>query len=474
MLCVSFTSSSSDHQSSCSLVQTCETYQVTGTTVEEAVRAHVHEENDVEIFESDDAALLHCRFVDNDEQSIFGVTDDNEMVHVTKLEPCIDASREHGCCCDHPRRDWTRKPLEINSSSSSTIRELLIVDLTTLQTQRRIHNYIYPSFDTPGKVFHLLRSILTCENGLHCASPWYHPSSLSPCSHDKTVALLIKSPVESENDFWGELEKRELSELVNFRTGDAAPSYYLHSTTNMKAELIGTHQFSNDLTMATLFQSEARSNSILLVFKHLPPRDVLTAKEPEHTDCNCNVEIMRGEDYMGCMWQKYVQIQSMSESDEDNPTTAHRIISPPYLSCEQEYPGLLDDIISNIDEIREEALKIPQWTAWPERNHYSSSTNGENDPYAAWTVFPLCHTFPANDVSQRKFIENTCTFVPKTTALLQNIGPKLRTSLFSRLDKRTTLGTHTGWSDLANHVLRVHIPLIVPAGESCGTWVDGW
>jgi len=35
----------------------------------------------------------------------------------------------------------------------------------------------------------------------------------------------------------------------------------------------------------------------------------------------------------------------------------------------------------------------------------------------------------------------------------------------------------TGWSDLANHVLRVHIPLIIPTGGIntglCGTWVDG-
>lgn len=35
------------------------------------------------------------------------------------------------------------------------------------------------------------------------------------------------------------------------------------------------------------------------------------------------------------------------------------------------------------------------------------------------------------------------------------------------------LGAHTGWEDLANHVLRIHIPLIVPPGEYCGTWVEG-
>jgi aspartyl/asparaginyl beta-hydroxylase (cupin superfamily) len=146
------------------------------------------------------------------------------------------------------------------------------------------------------------------------------------------------------------------------------------------------------------------------------------------------------------------------------------MVSPPYLNHDEEFPHLLDSLVQRIDDIRKEAELIPQWTAWPERNHYSSG--GENEG-ASWTVFPLCYTFPANDVTQRKFIDKTCAFVPATTALLRGIGPSLRTALFSRLDPNTKLGTHTGWSDLANHVIRVHIPLIVPQGEVCGTWVDG-
>jgi aspartyl/asparaginyl beta-hydroxylase (cupin superfamily) len=131
--------------------------------------------------------------------------------------------------------------------------------------------------------------------------------------------------------------------------------------------------------------------------------------------------------------------------------------------------------------LAEEARRIPQWTAWPEKTHYQSEYD-ESDHIdsaypASWTVFPLCHTFPASDVSKRKFIPLTTGFVPKTTELLQSLGPVLRTALFSRLEPRTTLGAHTGWSDLANHVLRVHIPLSVPADRGhdglCGTWVDG-
>ena len=42
----------------------------------------------------------------------------------------------------------------------------------------------------------------------------------------------------------------------------------------------------------------------------------------------------------------------------------------------------------------------------------------------------------------------------------------MRTALFSRLEPNTTLGAHTGWADLANHVLRLHIPLVVPTSSS--------
>ena len=48
-------------------------------------------------------------------------------------------------------------------------------------------------------------------------------------------------------------------------------------------------------------------------------------------------------------------------------------------------------------------------------------------------------------------------------------------SVLVRLNGRTDGQTaeHTGWEDLANHVLRVHVPLVVPPGGLCGLWVDG-
>jgi hypothetical protein len=448
------------------------------TALEDSVSYLVEEKDAIEVFESDDAVLLHCRSnVDNDSQ-IFGFSTTVASVQVIKFEPNIDDvmnGMNQSCCCHHPRKDWRRKKFEVPTITPSTKNELTFIDLTKIQQGRRQQD-VYPSFDTPGKVFHLLRSILTCSSGLHCASPWYGSSS---CSHDKSVALLVKRPATLDgNSNWDELEMKELNELINFRTGDAAPSYYLHSTTKLVADHAETKKASDgELTsIIDMFQSETKSDTMLLVFRQLPPREVLTVDEPKHEGCACDVNERRV--YSGCLWERYTEAKKSSESDEPEDVKQevikHRMISPPYLSHEQEYPGVLESLLNSINEVREEALKIPQWTAWPEINHYSSSTGDEADSYAAWTVFPLCHTFPANDVSQRKFIETTCSFVPKTTALLKGIGPKLRTALFSRLDRQTTLGAHTGWSDLANYVLRVHIPLVVPPGGSCGTWVDGW
>ena len=68
-------------------------------------------------------------------------------------------------------------------------------------------------------------------------------------------------------------------------------------------------------------------------------------------------------------------------------------------------------------------------------------------------------------------IKQTCDYCPKTVALLKQI-PHIRTALFSRLGSGTKLNPHTGWEDLANHVLRCHVSLVVPEDQCCGLWVD--
>jgi len=487
--------------------------------------------------------------------------DGDITVNLSILEPDVNVSLLHGehgsrnrCHCNHPRGDWSRSSLghlsqghgnqesllfgvvgdENESIKESYCASVKIIDLAKLQTERRkIASSIngHPCFDTPGRVFHLLRSVLV-HSEPHSASPWRHgyhsvggsaiknhSDGLSDVdkgprlirnskdmvsSGDPVIALLVRGNNTFDNDFvnheeytedeefWNDLEERELDELIKFRTSDAAPSYYLHSSTELSGYRLDNISPNSTLShvLAKLFTSGGDvfcPNMQLLVYRHLPPRDILNQQHPERDEKH---------KFFGCLWETFIEVLPENDSADTHETlelnkeiVKHRLVSPPYLSCDEEYPGLLDCVVDKIAIIREEARRIPLWTAWPETSHYSSDQDSELGS-APWNVFPLCHTFPADDVSQRKFIHKTCSFVPETTKLLQGLGHVLRTALFSRLDPWTTLGTHTGWSDLANHVLRVHIPLIVPGGPNsgsakdrgdnnsinvglCGTWVDG-
>lgn len=535
----------------CSLLAS-EADVVTPPNRAEAEDGEEEEEFDpVRIYHGDDAHLLRCRPPASSAgggesaPTIFGIVEsapslggpgrddvdalDGIPVCLKVVKPSAsDCGSSNGCCCSHPRGDWRRRGRGESSSgcggtlhasqlrngcSSSGSRSadqylanVTVVDLTGMQSARRRRQVAdsvdagYPCFDTPGKVFHLLRSILCCEErGLHCASPWsdmYCASDgASPCgdSHcraaDQVVALLVRDPNQKKRDeggrrsdgeeagdrFWDGVEEREADELVRFRTGDAAPSYFLHSTSQM---LTGLEQL--DVVEALderLGTDPPFAPALLLVYRHLPPRDVLAHGPPS---------LSQAGEYVGCLRETYLEDAKELEANNvgaDEPraeipavVVKRRMVSPPYLSHSHEYPGLLDPLLERIDDLRSEALKIPQWTAWPEQNHYSGDE---------WSVFPLCYTFPATDLERRTFVERTCSFAPETTKALRALGPALRTALFSRLDPRARLGAHTGWSDLANHVLRVHIPLVVPGGRLCphggeshdvglcGTWVDG-
>ncbi|KAL9181232.1 hypothetical protein ACHAXT_010037 [Thalassiosira profunda] len=461
------------------------------------------DDDPVQIFVSEDAHLLRCRPVHPDDGStIFGIAEraaslgenGSIPVHLSVLEPRCDEKRQDiGCICLHPRGNWNRRrssqpAMNGNAQRSSSYRASVdIIDLTTMQEHRRMSTGSkeqYPSFDAPGKVLHLLRSVLcSSEGGLHCASPWNHmyctDNSANNDNHperdgDQVVALLIKdakqnnggSGDKSEDEhFWDGVEEREANELLHFRTGDAAPSYFLHSATpllrNGERDFVADLQEAGSVCREGKTNASSSSNALLLVYRRLPPRDVLA-----------QANVADAERDVGCLQETYLEDAKESESDniglDPAPVVKQRMVSPPYLSHAHEFPGLLDELLDGIDAIREEAQRIPQWTAWPEQTHYAENS---------WNVFPLCYTFPADDLSHRMFIHKTCAFVPETTRLLHTLGPTLRTALFSRLDPRASLGAHTGWSDLANHVLRVHVPLIVPRGKGseglCGTWVDG-
>lgn len=136
-------------------------------------------------------------------------------------------------------------------------------------------------------------------------------------------------------------------------------------------------------------------------------------------------------------------------------TPSKKCIFRNYFDWRETFPEL-SILLENFDDIAAECKEVQGWTPWPERNHYGVGKE--------WDVFPFVHTFPAWDESNTMWIEPTCKSCPKTKAILSRI-PKLRTALFSRLGPGTTLAHHTGWADLANHVLRCHLPLSVPVDQ---------
>ncbi|CAM9599968.1 unnamed protein product, partial [Heterosigma akashiwo] len=147
-----------------------------------------------------------------------------------------------------------------------------------------------------------------------------------------------------------------------------------------------------------------------------------------------------------------------SEDDYDGPNAQE------YYDWRELYPQL-QVLIDNYEDILQEAEAVTGWHAWPE---YHFREGGNND----WKVFPFAYCFPADDESRLAWVEKTCSYCPKTVEVLKQI-PGLRTALFSRLGPGTRLSTHTGWEDLANHVLRAHLGLRVPPGGRCGLWVEG-
>jgi ubiquinone/menaquinone biosynthesis C-methylase UbiE len=142
---------------------------------------------------------------------------------------------------------------------------------------------------------------------------------------------------------------------------------------------------------------------------------------------------------------------------------------PNYYPYQEFFPqlDLLKDHYNVILEEMQAVQQMATWPFWPEK-HY---TEGESE----WRVFPFCYTFPAFDASKTTWVSPTCAMCPRTAELLRSL-PGIRTALFSKLGPNTTLSAHRGWADLANHVLRVHFPLVVPTlstGAPCCAMVVG-
>jgi hypothetical protein len=338
----------------------------------------VNEFDPVEYLDSEDAHFLRCRPLTagggQEVPTIFGISESATSIGVALLEPIDDNvfsginNREQknptaGCCCQHPRGNWGRSedasdtcraPQSVQCPSTYTAK-VKFLDLTRIQDHRRRieSDHPYPCFDTPGRVLHLLRSVLNCDQSmdLHSNSPWYrwHNNSTDGASYaaDHVVALLVNDPDETlgkytghdQDQFWDVVEEKEIDELLQFRTGDAAPSYFLHSISRLSGDIIGRlcylsppKRTSNRAEMSLRCLSLRKTK--LLVYRCLPPRDFLSYH-------HLGQERM----YVGCLWETYLEDAEDIDPDAgpDPPVkilslAKHRMVSPPYLSHAQEYP----------------------------------------------------------------------------------------------------------------------------------------
>lgn len=335
------------------------------------------------------------------------------------------------CSCQAPHSDWKRgtKPQKERQPKSKL--SLAWIDF---------RNQHAPLLKSKSGVVHFLRSILTSSNA---ASPW------------------VVDDMSSIPDIFVLVVDEPLPILEEFRVSDAAPSWFLHAKCECE-ELESNNQFLKPNIDAS------SGPGTLYVYKRLATRPWLTTHHPVETSEKT------AED---CLWEMLPPEEEDTETPNGLQSTPkenrYQLQCPPYVHFQDEFPERFMELFEpcTLKILTEEALRIPQWTPWPETQHYSVSSDGNTKP---WTVFPLCYCFPADQPDRRKWVEATKRFCPESCRILQEtLGTSLRTALFSQLAPGSCLEAHTGWADLANHVLRLHVPLIVPPGGLCGTWVDG-
>jgi hypothetical protein len=392
-----------------------------------------------------------------------------------------------------PKSEWsldkkanlaTTETIQQRESTSTTIKKTSLnlqwIDLRDSTTTTTTTTTL--SLKTSGDCYTMLQSILGSD---HDSSPWVLPSSTDDDDDDsvKKFDICVLALPSSHNI-------KDNAALPDFRVSDAAPSWFLHAMVHCDALESNGGCFTNQIPGAG-GGDDAPPPATLYIYKRLPSRPGFSVQAPPSPPPP------------GCLWETVMPGDNGETNDKDGKdnnnippeeeTTTTPIITrlqcPPYLNLAQVYPPHVHQQLLSTQALQvftQEALSIPQWTPWPETQHYSSSVDDDGQTTPTWTVFPLCYCFPSNDVSKRTWVDQTRTFCPKTCELLERtLGPLLRTALFSRLKPNTTLAAHTGWADLANHVLRLHIPLVVPTtttttttplslvGSCCGTWVDG-
>jgi Aspartyl/Asparaginyl beta-hydroxylase len=416
-----------------------------------------------------------------------------------------------------PAADWSRKERQQHdyvppSRPKSNPEAPWLVDVVDLLPMA-VESSSLPSSQKPkaADAYHFLRCLLSPSNA---HSPWTRTETGGSAGTDAAAAADGGDDGNDGNDddfFLGSCDVVLLllpstwpfaSVLQEFRLADACPSWYLHSVATLSTN-------SNPKTAAA-------AATRCLVYRRLPPRVALSS---------VHWETLEPVPVPGCLWEWHY-LPTKSDGDNNNekdktngakgsssrgdgvgnddndadgqeePKHIVRLVGPPFFDALAEYPEL-QIVLDHLGDIREEAQTISQWTAWPEEQHYSAGTDDDDDDDSGandngdgsatksvpWTVFPLCYCFPADDESKRAWVPVMSRAVPRTTTLLQRPElRRLRTALFSRLAPGARLFAHTGWSDLANHVLRVHVPVLLPPASTvhsrperslCGLWVDG-
>jgi hypothetical protein len=372
-----------------------------------------------------------------------------------------------GCDCPHPKyynystSSELAPPPDPPDAQQPITTTIDWMDFSTTTTATTTDEVLFP---TPRSVLHALRSLLGVD---HDASPWGAAApTTSPItttttttthvssSHADVVVVALPSSYDDEDV------------LTRFRVSDACPSWALHAVVptcrRIAWESETTTRSPSNVTTSTL----TNNTTALLIYKRLPPRDCLSRFHPETG---------QGIPVKDCLWQSLVVQSSTEESSGLESGTSHvqhRLVAPPYLDLRVHYPGMMEALAAHLDEMRQEATEIAHWTAWPEQQHYQAA--GDGTTTTPWNVFPLCYCFPAHAIENRVWVPVTNACVPRTVEILRTVlGDTLRTALFSRLEPGAVLEAHSGWSDLANYVVRLHVPLVIPTGHLCGTWVDG-
>jgi aspartyl/asparaginyl beta-hydroxylase (cupin superfamily) len=358
----------------------------------------------------------------------------------------FDADLRHGraCACPHPQYAASSSP-SVPDAPPSVVEapeeHIDWIDLFSVTTTAAVATSADDEssilFPTTRSVLHALRSLLGVDHG---ASPWVTDA---PATHSSAASTMVL-----------ELQPSQVNErLTRFRVSDACPSWALHAVVPLcRCRMDWAPPGADEVSTST---------TTLLIYKRLPPRDCLGRFHPE-----------TGEErpVPDCLWQSLVVKATDEATGLETSALQHRLVAPPYLDPRVHYPGLMEGLAAQLSVIRKEATEIAHWTAWPEQQHYQAV--GDNG--TPWNVFPLCYCFPAHAIENRQWIPTTNTCVPRTVEILRSVlGDTLRTALFSRLEPGAVLEAHSGWSDLANYVVRLHVPLVIPPGNLCGTWVDG-